>query len=33
MAEQPDHEIADLEDDPDVPPRPEEVIADAPAEE
>jgi hypothetical protein len=29
MTEQPDHEIVDLEDDPTVPPRPEEEIADA----
>lgn len=29
MTQQPDHEIADLELDPSVPPRPEEEIADA----
>jgi hypothetical protein len=29
MTQQPDHEIVDLEDDPTVPPRPEEEIADA----
>lgn len=29
MTQQPDHEIVDLEDDPSVPPRPEEEIADA----
>jgi len=33
MSEQPDHEIADLEEDPTVPPRPEEEIADAGARE
>ena len=29
MSEQPDHELEILEDDQTVPPRPEEVIADA----
>lgn len=29
VSEQPEHEIVDLEDDPSVPPRPEEIIADA----
>jgi hypothetical protein len=33
MTEQPDHEIVDLEFDPNVPPRPEEEIADAVAAE
>lgn len=32
MTEAPDHELEVLEDDQNVPPRPEEVIADAPAE-
>lgn len=32
MTEQPDHEIADLEDDATIPPRPEEEIADAESE-
>lgn len=29
LSEQPDHELEELEDDPTVPPRPEEAIADA----